>query len=63
MISSSAFLGLSFNGWILIIIMLSLSGAALFIYLGAKKTGQFDDVESIKYRMLFEEEDEWNMNE
>lgn len=55
--------GLSMNGWILIIIMLSLSGAAFFIYYGAKKSGQFEDVEGIKYRMLFEEEEEWELND
>ncbi|MCT8138584.1 cbb3-type cytochrome oxidase assembly protein [Anaerobacillus sp. CMMVII] len=49
------------NGWILIIIMTSLSGGAFFIYYGAKKTGQFEDVEGIKYRMLIEEEDEWEV--
>ncbi|WP_261178793.1 cbb3-type cytochrome oxidase assembly protein [Anaerobacillus sp. CMMVII] len=54
-------LGLSMNGWILIIIMTSLSGGAFFIYYGAKKTGQFEDVEGIKYRMLIEEEDEWEV--
>ncbi|RXI99587.1 cbb3-type cytochrome oxidase assembly protein CcoS [Anaerobacillus alkaliphilus] len=46
------------NAWILIIVMLSLSGAASFIFIGAKNSGQFDDVEGIKYRMLVEEEEE-----
>ncbi|WP_206662934.1 cbb3-type cytochrome oxidase assembly protein CcoS [Anaerobacillus alkaliphilus] len=50
--------GLSMNAWILIIVMLSLSGAASFIFIGAKNSGQFDDVEGIKYRMLVEEEEE-----
>lgn len=49
--------GLSLNAWILLIIMVSLSGAAFFIYYGAKKSGQFEDVEGIKYRMLVEEDD------
>lgn len=55
--------GLSMNGWILVIIMVSLSGAAFFIYYGAKRNGQFDDVEGIKYRMLFEEEEEWEYHD
>lgn len=58
----SVFLGLTMNAWILIIVMFSLSGAALFIYLGAKRSGQFDNVEAIKYRMLLDEED-WEFDE
>lgn len=50
--------GLSMNAWILLIVMISLSGAASFIFIGAKRSGQFEDVEGIKYRMLVEEDDE-----
>lgn len=57
------FFGLSLNGWILIIVMCSLSGAAMFVYIGAKKNGQFENVESIKYRMLFDEDEEWEFND
>ncbi len=53
--------GLSMNAWILIIVMVSLSGAATFIFIGAKNSGQFKDVEGIKYRMLVEEDDEFEL--
>jgi cbb3-type cytochrome oxidase maturation protein len=58
LLQSSSFIGLTINGWILIFIMLSLSITAVSMYLGAKKGGQFDDIEGIKYQMLFEEDEE-----
>lgn len=57
LVLSLGLFGLTINGWILIIVMLSLSGAAMIIYIGAKNDGQFDDVEGVKYRMLIEDED------
>lgn len=57
LVLSLGLFGLTINGWILIIVMLSLSGAAMVIYMGAKNAGQFDDIEGVKYRMLIEKED------
>jgi cbb3-type cytochrome oxidase maturation protein len=52
---SSMLFGLSIGTWMLIIIMISFSGSALLIWYAAKSSGQFDDVEGIKYRMLEED--------
>lgn len=47
--------GLSIGTWMLITIMICFSGSALLIWYAAKESGQFDDVEGVKYRMLEEE--------
>ncbi|NME97092.1 cbb3-type cytochrome oxidase assembly protein CcoS [Aneurinibacillus aneurinilyticus] len=39
----------------LITIMICFTGSALLIWYAAKSSGQFDDVEGIKYRMLEED--------
>jgi cbb3-type cytochrome oxidase maturation protein len=48
-------LGMSIGSWMLITIMICFSGSALLIWYAAKSSGQFDDVEGVKYRMLEEE--------
>jgi cbb3-type cytochrome oxidase maturation protein len=40
----------------LLLIMISFSGSALLLFWSAKRSGQFDDIEGIKYRMLTDEE-------
>ncbi|HSH25715.1 MAG TPA: cbb3-type cytochrome oxidase assembly protein [Massilibacterium sp.] len=45
------------GAWTLIIVLISFSGSAILIYLLGKKTGQFDDVEGVKYRMLQDEDE------
>ncbi|ERI06965.1 cbb3-type cytochrome oxidase assembly protein [Aneurinibacillus aneurinilyticus] len=47
--------GLSIGTWMLITIMICFTGSALLIWYAAKSSGQFDDVEGIKYRMLEED--------
>lgn len=47
---------MSFSAIMLLIIMGSFSGAAIMMYFSAKQSGQFDDIEGIKYRMLTDEE-------
>ncbi|MED0674746.1 MULTISPECIES: cbb3-type cytochrome oxidase assembly protein [Aneurinibacillus] len=46
---------MSIGTWILLITMVCFSGSALLIWYAAKTSGQFDDVEGVKYRMLEEE--------
>lgn len=46
---------MSTSAILLILIMFCFSGAAVLMYFLAKKNGQFDDVEGIKYRMLSDE--------
>lgn len=41
---------------VLLIIMICFTGSAGMIFWSAKKSGQFDDIEGIKYRMLSDEE-------
>ncbi|WP_134700001.1 cbb3-type cytochrome oxidase assembly protein [Ammoniphilus sp. YIM 78166] len=40
---------------LLLTIMATFSLSAILLYFAAKKTGQFEDVEGIKYRMLEDE--------
>ncbi len=55
--------GLSLSSLMLIIIMVSLSASALLIWYWAKKDGQFDDVEGVKYRMLEDDESMFRDNQ
>lgn len=45
-------LGLSVGTWMLLSVMISFTLGGLFFWYAAKHSGQFEDVESIKYRML-----------
>jgi cbb3-type cytochrome oxidase maturation protein len=45
-------LGLSTGTWMLLTIMVSFTLGGIVFFLAAKKSGQFNDVEGIKYRML-----------
>ncbi|GED13038.1 hypothetical protein AM501_28385 [Aneurinibacillus migulanus] len=47
--------GMSIGTWMLITIMICFTGSALLIWYAAKSSGQFDDVEGVKYRMLEED--------
>lgn len=40
----------------LLVIMICFTGSAALMFFSAKKSGQFDDIEGIKYRMLSDEE-------
>ncbi|MGO4887147.1 cbb3-type cytochrome oxidase assembly protein CcoS [Anaerobacillus sp. MEB173] len=55
MLLATTVFGMTVGAWTLIMVIFSFMGTALLIYLWAKKDGQFDDVEGIKYRMLHEE--------
>ena len=44
--------------YVMIPIALLIAVGALFTFLWSMKSGQYDDVEGPKYRMLFDEEDE-----
>jgi cbb3-type cytochrome oxidase maturation protein len=46
------------EAWILLLVILFLSSSSVWMYIWAKKAGQFDDAEAIKYRMLNDEERE-----
>ncbi|HEU4965313.1 MAG TPA: cbb3-type cytochrome oxidase assembly protein [Bacilli bacterium] len=46
---------MSMSAILLLLIMICFSGSAVLMYVLAKKDGQFDDVEGIKYRMLSDE--------
>ncbi|HJV44525.1 MAG TPA: cbb3-type cytochrome oxidase assembly protein [Bacillota bacterium] len=46
---------MSLSSILLIVIMATFTFSALLLYWGAKKDGQFEDVEGIKYRMLEDE--------
>lgn len=43
--------------YIMIPMAMAIAGFALVIFLYALKSGQFEDIEAPKYRMLFDEED------
>ena len=45
-------LGLSLGTWMLLLVMLTFTLGAFFFWYAAKHSGQFEDVESIKHRML-----------
>lgn len=46
------------EAWTLIMVMLVLSLSSVSMYVWAKKAGQFEDVEAIKYKILEDEERE-----
>lgn len=46
---------MSLSGILLVTIMATFSISAILMYFGAKRDGQFEDVEGIKYRMLEDE--------
>ncbi len=46
---------MSLGAILLVTIMATFSLSAILMYFGAKKDGQFEDVEGIKYRMLEDE--------
>lgn len=46
---------MSLSAILLLIIMATFSLSAILLYFAAKKDGQFEDVEGIKYRMLEDE--------
>ncbi|MCB1191757.1 MAG: cbb3-type cytochrome oxidase assembly protein CcoS [Leptospiraceae bacterium] len=43
--------------YIMIPMAMAIAGFALVVFLYALKSGQFEDIEAPKYRMLFDEED------
>ena len=45
-------LGLSIGTWMLLTIMVAFTIGGIGFWIAARKSGQFDDVEGIKYRML-----------
>lgn len=45
-------LGLSLGTWMLLTIMVSFTVGGVAFWLAARKAGQFDDVEGVKYRMM-----------
>lgn len=45
-------LGLSTGTWMLLTIMVAFTVGGIGFWVAAKKSGQFDDVEGIKYRMM-----------
>jgi cbb3-type cytochrome oxidase maturation protein len=46
------------QAWVLLMSMLSLSGAAILIFVWGKRTGQFNNTEDISRRILEIEEEE-----
>lgn len=46
---------MTLSGVLLVTIMATFSLSAILMYFGAKRAGQFEDVEGIKYRMLEDE--------
>ncbi|GAX91076.1 cbb3-type cytochrome oxidase assembly protein CcoS [Effusibacillus lacus] len=49
---------MTLQAWLLLAVMFSLTGSSALLYYWAKRAGQFDDVESAKYRMLQDENQE-----
>ncbi len=49
--------GLSISAVLLLTVMICFSVSAILVWYWAKKDGQFQNVEEIKYRMLNDEED------
>lgn len=47
---------MSMAAWVITISCLSFTGSAFFIWMCARRSGQFQDVEAIKYRMLDDDE-------
>lgn len=48
---------MTFSGILLLTIMITFTGSALLVWYWARKDGQFDNVEDVKYRMLEDEEE------
>ncbi|MFC4769839.1 cbb3-type cytochrome oxidase assembly protein CcoS [Effusibacillus consociatus] len=49
---------MTIQGWTLLLVMLSLTASAGLVFFWAKKNGQFENVEEIKYRILQDDERE-----
>ncbi|WP_047151533.1 cbb3-type cytochrome oxidase assembly protein [Aneurinibacillus tyrosinisolvens] len=48
-------MGFSIGTWMLLIVTVCFSGSSLLVWYAARNSGQFEDVEGVKYRMLEEE--------
>ncbi|WP_156906526.1 cbb3-type cytochrome oxidase assembly protein CcoS [Alteribacter aurantiacus] len=53
--SEGVYLGMNVAGWFFLFTLMCLSGMAVIIYLWGKRSGQFKEVEGVKYRMMDEE--------
>lgn len=48
---------MTLSGILLLTIMITFSGSALLVWYWARKDGQFQNVEDVKYRMLNDEDE------